>query len=120
FPDGAIRSRHKGQSQRVFISRNHSGNEQKLAGFDSCDVTVLPHRGTELGKIVDVDLNAHAVTFPGLLSTADTCTNAGFRRYGPKAASGRSSGPTPTFASHLGATFANVGVKGPLAGYCCF
>src|SRR5262249_13304968 len=25
------------------------------------------------------------------------------------------SGPTPTFACHLGATFANVGVKGPLA-----
>src|SRR5215468_10253986 len=25
------------------------------------------------------------------------------------------SGPTPTFASHLGGTFANVGVEGPLA-----
>ena len=30
-----------------------------------------------------------------------------------------SSGPTPTFASHLGAMFANVGVRGPLASYCC-
>ena len=28
------------------------------------------------------------------------------------------SGPTPTFASHLGAPFANVG-EGPPASYCC-
>src|SRR5215467_13560895 len=30
-------------------------------------------------------------------------------------ATARASGPTPAFASHLGGTFANVGVKGPLS-----
>src|SRR5262249_49331573 len=39
------------------------------------------------------------------------------RRF-PRIFYGQPSGPTPTFASHLGATFANVGVTGPLASYC--